>query len=144
MINIYEYTYTIHHCICKWPQWLAELSIVCTTDGMIEITFVFNALLSLGLIIINYLGTYIELLMKWVVPFIRKKGRPRGVVHNIFWQIMLSKWRLYSQKKYKYYIAGKIIRLDQDKCKANKNKLLLIITYNSTKWKSFIHWQVEE
>ena len=85
--------------------------------------------------------------MKWVVPFIRKKGRPRGVVHNIFWQIMLSKWRLYCQKKYKYYIAGKIIRLDQDKCKDNKNKLLLIITYNSTtytKWKSFIHWQVEE
>ena len=31
--------------------------IVCTTDGMIEITFVLNALLSLGLIIINYLLT---------------------------------------------------------------------------------------
>ena len=58
--------------------------IVCTTDGMIEITFVFNALLSLGLIIMNYLSTYIELLMKWVVPFIRKKGRPRRIVHNIF------------------------------------------------------------
>ena len=38
--------------------------IVCTTDGMIEINYVFNALLSLGLIIMNYLLTYIELLMK--------------------------------------------------------------------------------